>query len=140
MATESSDVVQVSIPLPRSLDTRVFIHVATQAKAILLSLTTASQEELSSLRPMGSFVYALPDRFNQQQAIATTLFSAESSLEFTTRVAKLVARKTQLPVYVTNSISLESMGMGGTVEEEMEAFKALAEAILSILPKKAAAS
>lgn len=61
MATESSDVVQVSIPLPRSLDTRVFIHVATQAKAILLSLTTASQEELSSLRPMGSFVYALPD-------------------------------------------------------------------------------
>lgn len=45
-----------------------------------------------------------------------------------------------MPVYVTNSISLESMGMGGTVEEEMEAFKALAEAILSILPKKAAAS
>ncbi|PTB63523.1 hypothetical protein BBK36DRAFT_1126715 [Trichoderma citrinoviride] len=136
MAAEPNDVVQVSLPLPRSLDTRVFIRVATQAKAILLSLTTASQEELSSLRPMGSFVYALPDRFNQQQAIATTLFSAESSLEFTTRVAKLVARKTQLPVYVTNSISLESMGMGGTVEEEMEAFKGVAEAILSILPKK----
>ncbi|KAL6862309.1 hypothetical protein J3F83DRAFT_762615 [Trichoderma novae-zelandiae] len=136
MTTDSSGVVQVSIPLPRSLDTRVFIRVATQARAILLSLTTASQEELSSSRPMGSFVYALPDRFNQQQAIATTLFSAESSLEFTTRVAKLVARKTQLPVYVTNSISLESMGMGGTVEEEMEAFKSVAEAILSVLPKK----
>lgn len=75
-------------------------------------------------------------RFNQQQAIATTLFSAEASLEFTTRVAKLVARKTQLPVYVTNSISLESMGMGGTVEEEMEAFKGVAEAVLSTLPKK----
>ncbi|KAL6879750.1 hypothetical protein HDV57DRAFT_517850 [Trichoderma longibrachiatum] len=136
MATEPSNVVQVSIPLPRSLDTRVFIRVATQAKAILVSLTTASHEESSSLRPMGSFVYALPDRFNQQQAIATTLFSAEASLEFTTRVAKLVARKTQLPVYVTNSISLESMGMGGTVEEEMEAFKGVAEAVLSILPKK----
>jgi hypothetical protein len=52
-------------------------------------------------------------------------------------VAKLVARKTELPVYVTNSISLESMGMGGTVEEEMEAFKSVAEAILSLLPKTA---
>ncbi|KAM0254271.1 hypothetical protein ACHAQJ_006961 [Trichoderma viride] len=135
MATGSNEVVQVSIPLPRSLDTRIFIRLTTQAKALVLSLTTASQEELAAPRPMGSFVYALPDRFNHQQAIATTLFSAESSLEFTTRVAKLVARRTQLPVYVTNSISLESTGMGGTVEEEMEAFKSVAEAILSHLPK-----
>ncbi|KAM0453260.1 hypothetical protein ACHAPV_009054 [Trichoderma viride] len=137
MATNQNEVVQVSIPLPRSLDTRIFIRLATQAKALVLSLTTASQEELGAPRPMGSFVYALPDgqRFNPQQAIATTLFSAESSLEFTTRVAKLVARKTQLPVYVTNSISLESTGMGGTVEEEMEAFKGVAEAIISNLPK-----
>ncbi|PTB35999.1 uncharacterized protein TrAFT101_009158 [Trichoderma asperellum] len=140
MATDQDKVVQVSIPLPRSLDTRIFIRLTTQAKALVLSLTTASQEELGAPRPMGSFVYALPDRFNPQQAIATTLFSAESSLEFTTRVAKLVARKTQLPVYVTNSISLESTGMGGTVEEEMEAFKGVAEAIISNLPKTVLAS
>ncbi|KAK0759249.1 hypothetical protein N5P37_008135 [Trichoderma harzianum] len=137
MATDSNRVIEASIPLPRSLDTRIFIRITTQAKAILLSLTTVSQEDFAAPRPMGSFVYALPDRFNHQQAIATTLFSAESSLEFTTRVAKLVARKTELPVYVTNSISLESMGMGGTVEEEMEAFKSVAEAILSLLPKTA---
>ncbi|OPB45023.1 hypothetical protein A0O28_0091610 [Trichoderma guizhouense] len=137
MATGSNRVIEASIPLPRSLDTRIFIRITTQAKAILLSLTTVSQEDAAAPRPMGSFVYALPDRFNHQQAIATTLFSAESSLEFTTRVAKLVARKTELPVYVTNSISLESMGMGGTVEEEMEAFKSVAEAILSLLPKTA---
>ncbi|KAL7795038.1 hypothetical protein V8C37DRAFT_375350 [Trichoderma ceciliae] len=135
MDTHSNGAVQVSIPLPRSLDTRIFIRSMTQAKAILLSLTTASQEELGAPRPMGSFVYALPDRFNRQQAIATTLFSAESSLEFATRVAKLVARRTELPVYVTNSISLESMGMGGTFEEEMEVFKSVAEAILNSLPK-----
>lgn len=61
MATDSNGVVQVSIPLPRSLGTRIFIRMTTQAKAILLSLTTASQEELSASRPMGSFVYALPD-------------------------------------------------------------------------------
>ncbi|KAL7942960.1 hypothetical protein V8C42DRAFT_347433 [Trichoderma barbatum] len=140
MATDLNRVVEVSIPLPRALDTRIFIRITTQAKAILLSLTTAGQEDAAAPRPMGSFVYALPDRFNRQQAIATTLFSAESSLEFTTRVAKLVARKAELPVYVTNSISLENMGMGGTVEEEMEAFKSVAEAVLSLLPKTALAS
>ncbi|KAH6603303.1 hypothetical protein Trco_008078 [Trichoderma cornu-damae] len=137
MATDANGVVQVSIPLPRSLDTRIFLRITTQAKAILLSLTTASQEELAAPRPMGSFVYALPNRFDHREAIATTLFSAESSLEFTTRVAKLAARRTGLPVYVTNSINLEGMGMGGTVEEEMEAFRSVAEAISSSLPKTA---
>lgn len=44
-------------------------------------------------------------------------------MEFTTRLAKILARKTALPVYVANSISLVSTGLGGTVEEEMEAFK-----------------
>lgn len=61
MATDQNELVQVSIPLPRSLDTRIFIRLATQAKALVLSLTTASQEELGAPRPMGSFVYALPD-------------------------------------------------------------------------------
>lgn len=61
MATDQDRVVQVSIPLPRSLDTRIFIRLTTQAKALVLSLTTASQEELGAPRPMGSFVYALPD-------------------------------------------------------------------------------
>lgn len=48
-------------------------------------------------------------------------------------MAKLVARRANLPVYVTNSISLESAGMGGTVEEEMEAFKNLVQVILAQL-------
>jgi hypothetical protein len=45
-------------------------------------------------------------------------------------MAKLLARKTSLPVYVTNSISFVNAGMGGTVEEEMEAFKNIVEVIL----------
>lgn len=61
MATDSNRVTQASIPLPRSLDTRIFIRITTQAKAILLSLTTVSQEDAAAPRPMGSFVYALPD-------------------------------------------------------------------------------
>ena len=45
-------------------------------------------------------------------------------------MAKLLARKLQLPVYVTNSISFANAGMGGTVEEEMEAFKNIIEVVV----------
>lgn len=70
-------------------------------------------------------------RFNSSQPLATSLFPHEPTLEFTTRMAKLLARKADLPVYVTNSISFVNAGMGGTVEEEMEAFKNIAEAVLA---------
>lgn len=51
-------------------------------------------------------------------------------MEFTSRLAKLLARKTQLPVYVGNSVSFASAGLGGTVEEEMVAFRSVVEAIM----------
>lgn len=54
-------------------------------------------------------------------------------MEFTTRLAKLLARKSQLPVYVTSSISFANAGMGGTVEEEMEAFKMIVQVVVERL-------
>ncbi|KFH40855.1 hypothetical protein ACRE_084500 [Hapsidospora chrysogenum ATCC 11550] len=130
MAVEDSKAVQLSLPLPRSLDTRIYIRLSTRAKAIMLSLTTASQDELGSAAPMGSFIYALPNKFDSSQPLATNLFPHEPTLEFTTRMAKLLARKAGLPVYVTNSISFANAGMGGTVEEEMEVFKNIVEVVL----------
>jgi hypothetical protein len=53
--------IQLSFPLPRSLDTRVFLHLTVKPKAVVLFLTTASMEEAGSPSPLGSFVYALPD-------------------------------------------------------------------------------
>jgi len=55
------DTVEFSVPLPRSLDTRLYVRLTTQSKAIIVFLTTASADELGSPAPMGSFVYALPD-------------------------------------------------------------------------------
>jgi len=121
--------VQFSLPLPKSLDTRIYVRLSTQTKAIMLSLTTASQDEPASVAPMGSFVYGLPNRFNRGDPLATVLFPHEPTVEFTTRLAKLLARKTELPVYVTNSVSFKNAGMGGTVEEEMEAFRDVAEQV-----------
>lgn len=51
-------------------------------------------------------------------------------MEFTSRLARLLAKKLQLPVYVGNSVSFASAGLGGTVEEEMVAFKNVVEAVM----------
>lgn len=44
-------------------------------------------------------------------------------------MARLFAKKTQLPVYVSSSMSFASTGLGGTVEEEMEAFRSVVEVV-----------
>jgi hypothetical protein len=54
-------------------------------------------------------------------------------VDFGTRLAKVLARKTAKPVYVGNSISFASAGMGGTVEEEMEGFRRCVEVVIGLL-------
>ena len=61
MEAKEDDAIGLSIPLPRSLGTRIYVRLSTKSRAIVLNLTTASQEELAAARPMGSFVYALPN-------------------------------------------------------------------------------
>ncbi|ROT35546.1 hypothetical protein SODALDRAFT_320855 [Sodiomyces alkalinus F11] len=114
---------QVSMPLPRSLDTRIYIHLTIRTKSITLFLTTGSEDEPTMPPTMGSFIYAVPDRFNPAQPISTTLYSHEPTLEFTTRIAKLLARRSGMPVYVGNSASFANCPEGGTVEEEMDVFQ-----------------
>ena len=77
---------------------------------------------------------------NAGQTLSTPLCVYESSVEFTTRLAKLLARKTGMPVYVGNSISFASAGMGGTVEEEMEGFKKVVEIVMEQVRKTEGAS
>jgi len=83
---------------------------------------------------------ALPDRMNVDQTLSTPLYTYESSIEFTTRLAKLLARKIGKPIYVGNSISFSSAGMGGTVEEEMEGFKNVIEVVMNEVNKADAAN
>jgi len=52
---------QLSFPLPRSLDTRIYVHLTVRAKSVLIFLTTAATDDMGSPASMGSFVYALPD-------------------------------------------------------------------------------
>ncbi|KAE9379074.1 hypothetical protein N431DRAFT_327489 [Stipitochalara longipes BDJ] len=134
---QSGHPVELSFPLPKSPDTRVYLRLTIQATSILLFLTTAMNGDTSTATPLGSFVYALPDRVNPGQTISTPLFTYESSIEFTTRLARLFARKTGKPVYVGNSISFASAGLGGTVEEEMEGFKKVVDVVMDEVQKSA---
>jgi hypothetical protein len=75
-------------------------------------------------------------RINAGQTLSTPLYTYESSVEFTTRLAKLLARKIGKPIYVGNSISFASAGMGGTVEEEMEGFRKVVEVVMEEVRKR----
>ncbi|KAJ2894303.1 hypothetical protein MKZ38_007742 [Zalerion maritima] len=132
--------VEVSFPLPRSMDARVHLSLITREKSIIAFVTTTTPEAKGST-PMGSFVYALPNSLKPSEPLATALFTVESTLEFATRLAKLLAKKTHLPVYVSSSLRLEAAAMGGNVEEEMEAFKKIVDISLKVLqPAISAAS
>ena len=72
-------------------------------------------------------------RFNPQEPLSTALYVHEPTIEFATRLAKILARKTKLPAYVGNSMSFANAGLGGTVEEEAEAFKTIVATVMDKL-------
>jgi hypothetical protein len=52
---------ELSFPLPKSPDTRIYLQLTIQTTSLLLFLTTAMNGDTSTTAPLGSFVYALPD-------------------------------------------------------------------------------
>lgn len=63
--------------------------------------------------------------------MSTALYSVPSSLDFTTRMAKVLVRRLQRPCYVGTSINLSGAVEGGTVDEEMEAFRRVVDVVVS---------
>lgn len=70
------------------------------------------------------------------QPLSTPLFTHSATLDFTTRLSKVLARRVSKPVYVSSSMSFVNTGMGGTVEEEMEGFKRVVEVVMTLLDKE----
>lgn len=67
-ATPSLKPLELSFPLPRTPHTTLHIHLTFMATSSLVFLSTTTPGDSSggqsggaSLRPMGSFVYAMPD-------------------------------------------------------------------------------
>ncbi|KAF2442965.1 hypothetical protein P171DRAFT_363035 [Karstenula rhodostoma CBS 690.94] len=130
----SGSPISVSFPLPHAPQTNIHVQLHDNGPNILLFLTTSAPES-SNTTPLGSFVYAMPNRNNPSDPLSTPLFTPPNTLDFTTRLAKVLTRRLKKPVYVGNSISFASAGMGGTVEEEMEGFKRVVEVVMGLVNK-----
>ncbi|KAF3042808.1 hypothetical protein E8E11_007657 [Didymella keratinophila] len=127
--------IEVSVPLPLAPRTDINIRLHDNGPNITLFLTTTTPDAASSV-PLGSLVYAMPNRVTPTQPLSTPLFTHSATLDFTTRLSKLLARRTSKPIYVSSSMSFVNAGMGGTVEEEMEGFKRVVQVVMSLLNKE----
>lgn len=119
---------EMSFGMPRAPHIVVHAHLTRLQTSCMLHLTTSeSGSPNPSTAAMGSFVYAMPDRFNERNTICTELFATEATVEFATRLAKILARRTMKPVYVGCSMSMRDI----TTEEEMEVLKNIVDTTLS---------
>jgi Proteasome assembly chaperone 4 len=66
-------------------------------------------------------------RTNQSNVISTAIYSSDSSIDYASRVARILARKTALPVYVGCSMNFSGL----TVEEEMEGLTKVIETVMT---------
>lgn len=146
---------QLSFPLPRTRNTTVHMHMTLSTHSLLLFLTSQTPEASSQKAALGSFVYALPDVYplfpyllfllprlpmgsNERQRTSTTspplstpLYIREQTLENATRIAKILAKRLAIPVYVGNSMNFSGAGGGGMVEEEMEGVRKVIDVVMS---------
>ncbi|KAI9802092.1 MAG: hypothetical protein M1833_002013 [Piccolia ochrophora] len=120
--------IQLLITHPIPHQPAIHIHLTPSPRSVLLFLASGSAAEATAtLGPLGSFVYALPSRTNPKEVLSTPLYAVEATLEFTTRVAKVLATKLKVPVYVGSSIGGT---LGGEVGEEVQVLKRVVEVVV----------
>lgn len=126
--------IEISFALPNALQTKIHLHITNQSHSLLVLATTIDPSMSSSgLAPLGSFVYALPNlRSPSEPPSSTPLYSQPNTIDFATRMAKALARKTQKPCYVGWSGQFTGMGRGGDVEEEMIVFRDMIDHVIGI--------
>ncbi|KAE8353341.1 hypothetical protein BDV28DRAFT_133293 [Aspergillus coremiiformis] len=120
---------EISLPLPKALHTTAHIHLTLLETCTMVFLTTSTPGDSGwSVKPMGSFIYAMPDRSNPRNTISTTLYHLPASVEYTARLAKILARRMKIPVYV--GCSIDPVALGLLVEEEMEGLTKIVDVIM----------
>jgi len=65
--------------------------------------------------------------------MSTALYTQPHTIDFATRLAKLLARKIGNPCYVGWSGGFTGMARGGDVEEEMGALRSIAEVVVGLV-------
>ncbi|PWY84172.1 hypothetical protein BO83DRAFT_374558 [Aspergillus eucalypticola CBS 122712] len=125
----TTEIKELSLPLPYTPHTTAHIHLTRHQTCSTVFLTSSTPGDAAgSIKPMGSFVYAMPDRMNSKNVLSTTIYSSPGSVEYTARIAKILARRMQTPVYVGGSIEPATMGV--MAEEEIEGVKRIVEVVV----------
>ncbi|KAF8470884.1 hypothetical protein BDZ91DRAFT_693894 [Kalaharituber pfeilii] len=79
---------------------------------------------------LGSFVVAIPNLRDPAALPASTpLYVREQNLDTTTRIARILARKSKRPCYVGCSMDFAAAGLGGSVEEVMEGIRVVVRVV-----------
>jgi hypothetical protein len=147
---------QLSVPLPLSPHTNLHIQITHSGSSTLAFLTTTDSLNPASLSSLGSLVYAMPNvrpsfillhsllpsyfqifltheqRLQPNEPLSTALYTVPSSIDFATRTARIVARRTGKPTYIGCSVAFRN----ATVEEELAGVKAAVDGILNIIEDK----
>ena len=144
---------ELSIGLPHNLGTRIHLHLTILATSIIVFLSSATLDGAQAGAAMSSFIYAIPDvsspypirierllsitlqRYNPSQPLTTSLYTQPSSQDFSARLAKVLVRRTGKLCYVGGSMNLANAVGGGTVDEEMEAFRAIVAVVAAEVTK-----
>ncbi|KAH9821963.1 Proteasome assembly chaperone 4, partial [Teratosphaeria destructans] len=122
---------ELALTLPSNPSTKIHLHLTHLPTSLLLLLTTTTLDAPShaTATNLGTLIYAMPDRHNPSQPLSTPLYTSASSQDFATRLAKVLVRRTGKLCYVGGGINLRDAAGGGTVDEEMEAFRAVVDVV-----------
>jgi hypothetical protein len=134
---------QLAIQSPGNRQFKIHAHLTSFTTSIILFLSSSSDGEVEGHPPMGSFVCAMPNvtrflplkdqstkslqRLDRQHVLSTALYSSETTIDYANRVAKILAHRMNLPVYVGCSVNL----LGSNIEEEMESLGELTKVIMA---------
>lgn len=117
---------QLALPLASNHQITVHVHLTFSKTNTLILLTTTTTGDSGALTAMGSFVYAMPNRLNPQNIPSTTFYSSEDTIDHASRIAKILAQRMNVPVYVGCSMKLSGL----MVEEQLGSLRELAEVIM----------
>lgn len=130
----STEHFEIGIELPHDPYSTIHLHLTLLSTFAMVFVTNnAPGESGTSTSAMGSFVYSMPVAYDlSKEPICTTLFVSPPSIDFATRLAKILTRQLRKPVYVGCSLDL----VGVSWEDEMESLKAIVNQVDSICQKQ----
>lgn len=139
---------EYTLPIPNSPDRAVVnLLITNNSHSLLVNVMTSREDQRanSTRAALGSFVYAMPDLgtasmsmgpretvARAQQPLTTAMYVRQHTLDFTTRLARILAARLRKPVFAGEDVDLSCLGRGGDVAEEMELFRKIVESVVWI--------